>query len=188
MPRTAVGRRCAGMRSGLNLRLRLRLPFGNNPFAVTDVFAGDCFWEVAMKRSIQIAIVGEAQQGQFLPTPTPCEVTLDCASFTIGSGVENCLRIDNPTISRQHLSIDFEGGDWTIRDLGSDNGLIAFNEVDPFAHADWHSRGKRVSMLKLNGRQAILIGSVALLFTAAWPDLRSSTLGVDDDEYGGVFV
>lgn len=40
----------------------------------------------------------------------------------VGRGREADLRLDDPNISRRHAEFRFEGGQWTVCDLGSTNG------------------------------------------------------------------
>lgn len=118
-----------------------------------------------MTPTIQIAILGESRQGQFTPTLPECEVTLIGPTLTVGSGDGNGLRIDDPTVSRQHLSFDYSNGDWIISDSSSDNGTILFDDLNPFDDPDWHSKGKRVTEFTLDDQRVVLIGRVALMLT-----------------------
>ena len=44
-------------------------------------------------------------------------------SFVIGRSRECDLVIDDPNVSRKHAELQREGGGWSIRDLGSTNGI-----------------------------------------------------------------
>ncbi len=46
------------------------------------------------------------------------------AGLTIGRGKENDIPLDLPGISRQHARIDFDGQNYSVRDLGSLNGTF----------------------------------------------------------------
>jgi hypothetical protein len=56
------------------------------------------------------------------PLPTVLEITLGEKAFTIGKGDENDLCVDDPYISRRHVRIAFESGEWIFQDLNSKNG------------------------------------------------------------------
>ena len=47
---------------------------------------------------------------------------------TIGRDDDQDVVIDNPAISRAHAVVEYEGGEFIIRDLESDNGLFANGE------------------------------------------------------------
>ena len=69
---------------------------------------------------------------------------------TIGRGAEADLRIDDPGISRTHAELRRSGGDVTVVDLGSTNGVV----VD----------GERVTEARLRDGTRILLGSTTLVF------------------------
>lgn len=48
---------------------------------------------------------------------------------TIGRGKENSILLDSASISRQHASISVTNQHWTIRDLGSSNGVFINNRA-----------------------------------------------------------
>jgi membrane-bound lytic murein transglycosylase D len=56
--------------------------------------------------------------------------------FRIGRLKECDLFIDNSFVSRAHAEVVFEGGQWSIRDLGSANGLFVGGVRVPFAAID----------------------------------------------------
>jgi hypothetical protein len=69
---------------------------------------------------------------------------------TIGRGAEADLRIDDPGISRTHAELRRSGGDVTVVDLGSTNGVV----VD----------GERVSEARLREGTRIVLGSTTVVF------------------------
>lgn len=50
--------------------------------------------------------------------------TIDRECITVGRGPGVDLVFDNPEMSRQHAAIEFSGGCFRIRDLGSTNGIV----------------------------------------------------------------
>lgn len=68
----------------------------------------------------------------------------------IGRGTESDLRIDDPGISRHHAELRRSGGDVTIVDLGSTNGVV----VD----------GRRVDEQRLRDGAQVRLGSTTLTF------------------------
>lgn len=68
----------------------------------------------------------------------------------IGRGTDADLRIDDPGISRNHAELRRSGGDVTIVDLGSTNGVV----VD----------GRRVDELRLRDGSEVRLGSTTLTF------------------------
>ena len=77
---------------------------------------------------------------------------LSSPTTSIGRGNESDLRIDDPGISRNHAEIRREGGDVTIVDVGSTNGIV----VD----------GKRVHQARLRDGTSVVLGSTTLTFHA----------------------
>jgi len=61
-----------------------------------------------------VALSGAALGAEFL---------LDCPRLTIGRGPGVSVAFDNPTMSRQHAAIDYDGAGFRISDLGSTNGI-----------------------------------------------------------------
>lgn len=82
-------------------------------------------------------------------------------AVTIGRSPENAIHIDDATFSRRHARVEPEGTGWTIRDLGSTNGVTR--------------GGKRVAEWAINDGDEVSIGDYLLTFT-----LDSS----DDDDDG----
>ena len=71
----------------------------------------------------------------------------------MGRGAESDLRIDDPGISRVHAELRLSGGDVTIVDLGSTNGVL----VD----------GHRVDQQRLRDGAEVRLGSTTLVFHQA---------------------
>jgi FHA domain-containing protein len=70
----------------------------------------------------------------------------------IGRGNDTDLRIDDPGISRNHAEVRQQGGDVTIVDVGSTNGIV----ID----------GHRVQQARLDDGAAVVLGSTTLIFHA----------------------
>ena len=70
----------------------------------------------------------------------------------LGRGADTDLRIDDPGISRNHAELRRSGGDVTIADLGSTNGVV----VD----------GTRVDEVRLRDGAQVRLGSTTLVFHA----------------------
>jgi pSer/pThr/pTyr-binding forkhead associated (FHA) protein len=51
------------------------------------------------------------------------EFTLDREQLSVGRGPGVDIAIEDPTVSKQHASIEFSGEGFRIRDLGSTNGI-----------------------------------------------------------------
>jgi hypothetical protein len=68
----------------------------------------------------------------------------------IGRGSEADLRIDDPGISRRHAELRRSGGDVTVVDLGSTNGVV----VD----------GERVERARLRDGSEVVLGSTTMVF------------------------
>ena len=77
---------------------------------------------------------------------------LSRATTTLGRGADADLRIDDPGISRQHAQLRRSGGDVTIVDLGSTNGVL----VD----------GEPVSEARLRDGSRVQLGSTLVTFHA----------------------
>lgn len=75
---------------------------------------------------------------------------LSRTTTSIGRGSEADLRIDDPGISRRHAELRRSGGDVTIRDLGSTNGI----EVD----------GEKVEQARLRDGSRVVLGSTTMIF------------------------
>lgn len=83
-------------------------------------------------------------------------------AVTIGRSPDNAIHIDDATFSRRHARVEPEAGGWTIRDLGSTNGVTR--------------GGKRVAEWAINDGDEMSIGEYRLTFTLD-----------DDDEDDGKF-
>lgn len=68
----------------------------------------------------------------------------------IGRGTDTDLRIDDPGISRHHAELRRSGGDVTIADLGSTNGVVV--------------NGRRVDEQRLRDGAQVRLGSTTLTF------------------------
>jgi predicted component of type VI protein secretion system len=85
-------------------------------------------------------------------------------AVTIGRSPDNAIHIDDATFSRHHARVEPQGTGWTIRDLGSTNGVTR--------------GGKRVAEWAINDGDELSIGDYRLTFT-----LDSN----DDDDDDGKF-
>jgi hypothetical protein len=74
------------------------------------------------------------------------------ARTRIGRGADNDLRIEDPGISRHHAELRHDGGDVTVVDLGSTNGIL----VD----------GRRVQQARLDEGAELVLGSTTMTFHA----------------------
>jgi pSer/pThr/pTyr-binding forkhead associated (FHA) protein len=54
--------------------------------------------------------------------PKVYEVILDHNPFTIGSGEENTLSVDDRYMSSKHARVTYDSGRWIFKDLNSENG------------------------------------------------------------------
>ncbi len=68
----------------------------------------------------------------------------------IGRGSDTDLRIDDPGISRNHAELRRSGGDVTVVDLGSTNGVVV--------------NGQRVEELRLRDGAEVRLGSTVMTF------------------------
>lgn len=75
---------------------------------------------------------------------------LTAATTRIGRGSDADLRIDDPGISRAHAELTRSGGDVTITDLGSTNGVVV--------------NGERVEQARLRDGDRVRLGSTELVF------------------------
>ncbi|MGH8892039.1 MAG: FhaA domain-containing protein [Actinomycetes bacterium] len=81
----------------------------------------------------------------------------------IGRGTESDLRIDDPGISRHHAELRRSGGDVTVVDLGSTNGVV----VD----------GERVEQARLRDGSTVVLGNTTLVFHAGPKQAGSKQAG-----------
>jgi hypothetical protein len=71
----------------------------------------------------------------------------------IGRGAETDLRIDDPSISRDHAEVRRQGGDVVIVDTGSTNGVVV--------------NGHRVTQARLEDGANVTLGSTNMIFHEA---------------------
>ena len=92
------------------------------------------------------------QQGAGLPWVEVGSTTYALARpvTRIGRGADSDLRIDDPGISRDHAELRRSGGDVTVVDTGSTNGVV----ID----------GERVTSARLRDGTRVVLGSTTLLF------------------------
>jgi len=81
-------------------------------------------------------------------------ITIGNRGVTIGAGSRNHLVLDDPFVSRQHCRVDPAGSRYTVRDLGSTNGI----RVD----------GEDVSEAPMTDGTRLQVGGVLMVFR--WPD------------------
>ena len=60
--------------------------------------------------------------GQQSAAPTVCDVILNQKRFTIGSGAENDLSVEDRDMSPKHARVIYESGHWVLEDLNSAYG------------------------------------------------------------------
>ena len=77
---------------------------------------------------------------------------LSSATTTLGRGTDADVRIDDPGISRLHAELRRSGGDVTVVDLGSTNGVVI--------------SGERVTQARLRDGDRIRLGSTEVVFRA----------------------
>ena len=78
------------------------------------------------------------------------EVTLDKASFTAGRSADNDLCVQDNLLSRQHMAVRAENGEFVVQDLGSTNGTFVNDQ--------------RITRKLLANGDVIRIGDATLLF------------------------
>lgn len=108
------------------------------------------------------AVVGAtARDPESLPSPggdapwveiSGTTYALGRATTRIGRGTDADLRVDDPGISRLHAELRRSGGDVTVVDLGSTNGVV----VD----------GERVEQARLRDGSRVELGSTVMTFHA----------------------
>ncbi len=75
------------------------------------------------------------------------EWTVSDKAVVIGRGQDACLALAEPTISRRHAEVSFDGKDLVVRDLGSTNGILVNGvreERASHADRDTHQMGTLV--------------------------------------------
>jgi len=86
------------------------------------------------------------------------EVPIDRDRLVIGRGREADLTVAEPTISRQHAAIEWDGEGFTLQDLGSTNGSRV--------------NGKRETRARLRDGDEIELGRLQLRLEAPAPVAR----------------
>ena len=81
------------------------------------------------------------------------EFTLDQELVTLGRGEQSDIVLDDKSVSKRHAEFAFEHGSWSIRDLGSSNGVTVNNE--------------RVDHMHLKHGDTIQLGRLELVFHLA---------------------
>src|SRR3989339_1578663 len=108
----------------------------------TLVISGDKIKNaILVQKSKLLAISGPLQGKEFM---------VDKNIFTIGSGSNNDLVIEDTTISRRHCEIQLIPEGYVIRDLGSTNGTVV--------------QGVKVTAAFLNQSTEIHLGKTKLVF------------------------
>jgi pSer/pThr/pTyr-binding forkhead associated (FHA) protein len=87
------------------------------------------------------------------PTVDLPEFTLDQELLTLGRGEQSDIVLDDKSVSKRHAEFAFEHGGWSIRDLGSSNGVAVNNE--------------RVDHMRLQHGDIIQFGRLELVFQLA---------------------
>jgi len=86
------------------------------------------------------------------------EFILDQEMRTIGRGPGVDLAFDNPDMSRQHAVIEFAGGGFRVRDLGSTNGTVvngAPAQTAELQHGDRMQFGNQTLQLVIEERESM---------------------------------
>jgi pSer/pThr/pTyr-binding forkhead associated (FHA) protein len=86
------------------------------------------------------------------------EVPMDRGRIVIGRGREADLTVAEPTISRQHAAIEWDGGGYVLQDLGSTNGTRV--------------NGRRATRARLCDGDEIELGRLQLRLQAAMEPAR----------------
>ena len=95
-----------------------------------------------------VQISGSAAGSQF---------TLEQEAYTLGRGEDADLVIDSEAASRKHAAIEFAGGNFRIRDLGSTNGVLVNGqpvEAANLQHGDKIEIGGQVFQFIVDTRDA----------------------------------
>ena len=113
----------------------------NNP-SPTIVVDSDNRPESIRVRKTKLLVISGPLQGR--------EFILDRAVFSIGSGAQNDLRLEDPAVSRRHCEIRIDETGYAIEDLGSTNGTYV--------------QGIRVSQAFLHPGAELTLGKTRLVF------------------------
>jgi pilus assembly protein CpaF len=84
------------------------------------------------------------------------ELQLTDASIVIGRDKTSALVVDDPAVSRRHISVEPEHDQWVLRDLGSRRGTVVADQALTAAHT-------------LADGDVVVIGHTKLRFAAATP-------------------
>ncbi|MFQ5717965.1 MAG: FHA domain-containing protein [Acidobacteriota bacterium] len=87
---------------------------------------------------------------------------------TLGRGADADLVIDTEAASRKHAAIEFAGGQFRVRDLGSTNGFLL--------------NGKSVQTANLQHGDQIEIGGQVFQFICDTRDVDPETYQIDADD------
>lgn len=85
-----------------------------------------------MNSKLLVEVLGTIKPGYIVEeAEVVVGIIIDNGQLIIGSKPEipPCLVISNTSVSRKHAILQKKGHDWSIADLGSDNGILIF-EVD----------------------------------------------------------
>ena len=104
---------------------------------------------------------------------TPEEVLLNSAELRIGRDFANDLRLEDPTVSSHHCSIQRDGDAFVLLDLDSTNGSFV--------------NGKAVNREPLGHGDEILIGSTRFCFLVDDVAVSPSQISFEEDP-GGFLV
>lgn len=105
-----------------------------------------------------VQISGDAAGSQF---------TLQQEAYTLGRGADADLAIDSEAASRKHAAIEFAGGNFRVRDLGSTNGVLV--------------NGQSVEAAELHHGDKIEIGEYVFQFIVDTRDADPETYRIDAD-------
>jgi pSer/pThr/pTyr-binding forkhead associated (FHA) protein len=118
--------------------------------------------------SIAVEILGTVRQGVFTPAKLPVGVQFEEEEFVIGSrpGEGPSVMLTDGTVSRRHAKVCLHAGGWRIKDLGSDNGLVLFGNLNNSGvPADF--MGERVEDLAIGEPVTLALGAVVIRLTPA---------------------
>jgi FHA domain len=122
-----------------------------------------------------LAIIGHTRHGTVgphlrLPTGfTPLRLCVEmeglrvevtCAKAVLGRHSDSDLRIPHPEVSRRHCVFTFDRGQWSVRDLGSLNGIML--------------NGARAVEAAIYSGDRIRLGCVGILVESATPRLSEN--------------
>lgn len=117
-------------------------PAARNVTSPTLVVDADNRPESIRIRKTKLLVISGPLQGR--------EFVLDRNAFSIGSGAQNDLRLDDPAVSRRHCEIRIDETGYAIQDLGSTNGTFV--------------QGIRVAQAFLHPGAELTLGKTRLVF------------------------